>query len=298
MISHNDPTIAWFIDRDRERRKFLKIISRESSERIMTIQAESGMGKTWLINNFRYECNSRRFPYAIIDFSARSSGYSYLEILRALRDFLGTQNFNDFTAVVNQYYIRPNLFISPTDAPSSSSVSISSSLRESTVNNVAGRDIIRDNNFFFTQPDIPSDYLRSELTASFKGCLKAMLNTLPSRHLIIWLFDSFEKIDPTTREWLLEEFLQEIKRQAFENLVVVLAGKEVPLFQLDWKFIASQHVLAAWTLDDYKEYLGKKEMCLDPGRILALHRNYSGRPLDLALWVDAASPTDDDEDMP
>jgi hypothetical protein len=295
MITQKNPNIAWFVDRDRERRKFQKILDGESVQRIMMIRAGAGMGKTWLINNFRHECSCRQIPYAIIDFSTRSQGYNYLEVLRSIRDSLGAQNFNDFTVLVNQCFIRSNPFQSLTDLSSTSSVDIKSSPQESSIDNVAGRDIIRDNNFFFTRPDTPPELLRSILTDCFKNCLQKMIGNLLPGQFIVWHFDSFEKIDPITREWILEEFLQEIKEQAISQLIIVLAGQDVPTLPLDWKLIASQYTLEPWTLNDYQEYLGKKQMELDSKRIQALHRSYSGRPLDLAMWVDAASPNEDDE---
>lgn len=296
MIAQKNPIIDWFVDRDRERKKFQKILDGESENRILTIQSRSGMGKTWLLNNFRHECSCRELPYALIDFSARSQGYSYLEILRSIRDSLGAQNFNDFTVLVNQYFIWSSPFQSLADLSSSSSVEIKSSQQESSINNVAGRDIIRDNNFFFTRPDTPPDMLRSILTDCFKNCLRTMLENLPPGQFMVWHFDSFEKIDRHTQEWISEEFLREIKEQTINRLIIVLAGQDVPMLPLDWKIIAAQYTLEPWSLNDYQEYLAKKQMELDSKRIQALHRTYSGRPLDLAMWVDAASPDEDDED--
>lgn len=292
MITTNDPVIAWFVDRVRERKKFQKIIEGGSDQRIMMVQAGPGMGKTWLISNFRHECSCRQLPYAIVDFGARPKGYDYLEILRSIRDALGAQNFKEFTALVNQFYIMPNPFQSPFGASSSSAVDLKSSLTDSKVDNVAGRDIIRDNNFFYTRPDTPPELIRSIITEGFINCLMAM----NPNQLIVWLFDTFEKIDPITNGWLIEEFLQKIKNGTLKNLVIVLAGQKVPPFSLEWKGIASMHTLEAWSISDYQEYLEKKRMGLDFKNIQALHRTYSGRPLDLAMWVDAAFPSDDDDE--
>jgi hypothetical protein len=294
MIAQIDPSPAWFIDRDRERKKFQKILNGTNSQRIMTIRGGPGIGKTWLINHFRYECSCQQLPYALVDFSARSQGYNYLEVLRSIRDALGPHYFNDFTDLVNQYFIHSNPFQSFGNAPSSSSVDIHSSPRESTIDNIAGRDIIRDNHFYFSRPETPRDLLCSNLTASFKQCLKTMMRSLPAGQWIVWNFDSFEKIDPFTRDWLIEAFLREIKELTLNRLVIVIAGQEVPDLPLDWKFIASQNTLEPFSINDYHEYLGKKQMELEPKRIQALHRTYSGRPLDLAMWVDAASPDDED----
>ncbi len=122
-----------------------------------------------------------------------------------------------------------------------------------------------------------------------------MLESLPADKWIVWQFDTFEKIDPITREWLFEEFLREIKEQTLSHLIIVIAGQEVPTLPLDWKPVASQYRLEPLSVNDYQEYLGKTQMTLEFNRIKALHKKYFGRPLDLAMWVDAASPPDDEE---
>jgi hypothetical protein len=176
MIAQIDPSPAWFIDRDRERKKFQKILNGTNSQRIMTIRGGPGIGKTWLINHFRYECSCQQLPYALVDFSARSQGYNYLEVLRSIRDALGPHYFNDFTDLVNQYFIHSNPFQSFGNAPSSSSVDIHSSPRESTIDNIAGRDIIRDNHFYFSRPETPRDLLL--IDCQFQA-MSAMMRSLP-----------------------------------------------------------------------------------------------------------------------
>lgn len=297
MIVQYDP-ITWFVNREDERKKFQRIISGESRQRIMTIQSGPGMGKTWLIKHFGYECHCRELPYANVDFGTGIQ-YDYLKVMFSIRDNLGERNFVDFTSLTSQYYSRLSPAQGFPDRSSSSAVEIHSALRRSGVDNVAGRDIFRDNNFYFAGGDM-SDELRqrwrSDLTSAFKKCLRTMNDELPTGKWIVWQFDSFEKIDPLTREWLINEFLSEIKEQTLSRLVVIIAGQDVPSLSFDWKSVAAQYTLGPWSLNDYQEYvLGKAKMPLEPNRIKALHKRYNGRPLDLAMWVDAASPMDDED---
>ncbi len=88
MIIQPDPIRTLFVDRDEERKKFLRIIEGKSNHRILTIQAGPGMGKTWLVKQFGHECSYRELSYANVDFSTRSQ-YSYLEVLRSNSGCIG-----------------------------------------------------------------------------------------------------------------------------------------------------------------------------------------------------------------
>jgi len=293
-IGSLDPTIESFVDREREKRLFQSLLGGGRGKRIMTMQAGAGMGKTWLISNFQRECSRRRIPCALIDFSS-SRVCDYIAILRSMRDSLGAEHFNSFTTLVNQYYSRPNLPWRETDVADSSSVEISgSTLDSSRIESVAGHDIIRDNFIVFAGPSLPPHIIRDRLTTEFRRCLIAFVNSLSIGDCVVWLFDSFEKADPETRDWLRDEFLCKIREGEVNRLVVVIAGQEVLHLAMEWNHVALRCSLEPFSPQDYHDYLRVKRFPLPKENIRALHRRFQGRPLDLAVWVDSAIPNNEE----
>lgn len=72
-----------FINRERELELFRKIMSGEIPERIITIQADTGMGKTSLLRYFLHMANEAGIASALVDFDSSRDLFETLQLLSA-----------------------------------------------------------------------------------------------------------------------------------------------------------------------------------------------------------------------
>jgi hypothetical protein len=251
--------VEWFVDRERQRRGFLKMVARETPKQIMFVEAPTHMGKTWLIQRLHHECRVKGHPVAHFDFSGRQP-FDYLSIVRHARDELGPAHFNPLTEVINRA-TSFNFHIDPGPAPAGGvdiRLAEGGQIRDSDVHigDVAAGHIVKDN-YFDVRVDSGEirDRDRTQTLEAFFGCLTA----LSHGRVVVFLFDSYEDAKPKARQWVEGELLHRLRYGHLPRVVVVVAGKETPaLDRAAW-----DHVLACTGLDlftdrDVSDYLHKR----------------------------------------
>jgi len=264
-----------FVNRDRELDAFRQMIKGQSPKRIMTLCAPGGMGKSWLMARLQHECSCEGVCMCEVDFRS-SKVYDCLAILRHAREAYGAKYFNDFTALVNEY-TQPQLPVQiDRDGITSSAEVTVEDVKESQMK-VAGRDVIvvRDN--FFQLPVTPLISLRQirELaTAKFMNCLHSFIATYDIP--VVWFFDHFEFASEEIVPWLRDEFLTRIRDLDFRNLVIIIAGRTVPLFGIEWNHVVCTYDLGKLTVDDFEEYVKRTTVSMSRQTVKWLHRAYDG----------------------
>jgi hypothetical protein len=287
--------VKWFVNREKQRRGFIKMLERETLRQIMFVEAPNGMGKTWLIGRLRHECKVRGVPVAHFDFWG-GRPMDYLAMVRQARDQLGPAHFNAMTQIINE----ATSITVKVDVESQRRGDVNISLgdvtdSEVTIGDVAGGSIVKDN-FFEVKAD--SDEIRQRTRArvldSFFGCLLA----LSQEQVAVFLFDTYEDVQDEARQWVEGELLIRVRHEQLPNVLVVLAGKETPRLDLSaWDQFLRLTDLALFTPEDVRQYLERRgQTHLDLNTIIATS---GGHPAKLGEMVDTAAlsrVTEEEED--
>ncbi|RMF37223.1 MAG: hypothetical protein D6759_02555 [Chloroflexi bacterium] len=288
--------VDWFVDREKQFQGFLKMVARETEKQVMLVQAPAEMGKTWLIQRLRHECRSRGIPVAHFDFRDRRP-WDYLTIVRQARDQLGPAYFNPMTQVINAS-TGVNVQITTGAGAGGVDLSIADAggqvvESEVAVGDVAGRDIIKDN-FFFVQADSETARRAIEIriTDAFFACLEALCR----EQVVAFLFDSYEDVTEEADRWLRAYLLARVRDGLLPNLVIVLAGREVPPFDTSWRHCLARTGLHPFDKEDVVEYIVRKRGLTDLD-LETIYRTSGGHPGLLGKMADiAALESEEDED--
>lgn len=250
-----------FVDRLKQLDRFRRSLEGASARRIILIAAGPGMGKSWLLKQFAYEAAARNSRSVLIDFSD-GQAYDVLTLTRRFRDSLGAEHFNRLTAAINEA-TAPRLVISDDGGSVGSSgvsVGAGAQLGDLTVGDIAGRSIIKDN-LFIVQTDNPLllQAIEDRITQVFFECL----NDLVARTRALFLFDTYERTSQSTEgwvsnaadRWIIRELLARIRDGRLPNTVVVLAGRRLPEFGVDWAQVTGKLDLELFTVADVAQYL-------------------------------------------
>ncbi|BBC22911.1 AAA family ATPase [Pseudanabaena sp. ABRG5-3] len=205
-------------NRTREVEFFKKMLRGEIAQRILLIQAASGMGKTSLLTEFASLCpvHAEAAILVKIDLKSAQTGIAY--IFSKLQSRLGEDNFTRFDGELSSVL--------------SAGVEVSGNHIEGTGNKIqlvlnAESDDIRN--------------LRlSKLQRAFFQDLQAI------KKPIVIILDSFNDAPTTLAVWIGGGFLAEIADA--KNIRVVIAGQSVPELKIEWADIAAMHSL--YKIDD------------------------------------------------
>jgi hypothetical protein len=290
--------VAWFVDREKQTQGFLKMLSRETEKTIMAIEAPAEMGKTWAIQRMRHECSLQQSSSAHFDFRDRRP-WDYLSIVRQARDQMGATHFNLLTQTINES-TGVNIQLS-SGAGSGGDVDMSIGTHIGQVGDkfqvsdveVAGRDIIKDN-FFYVQAD--SDTTRRAIEARITDAFFTCLADLAAKEPLIFFFDSYEEVTEEADRWIQAQLLARIRDDQLSNVIVVLAGRELPEFdRSSWRHCLASTGLLPFEREYVTEYIVEKRMLtnLDVDTIL---KTSGGHPGLLGKMADIASLELEDED--
>lgn len=289
--------LAWFVNREKQHRGFLKMLARETPKQIMVVEAPANMGKTWLIQVLRHECRAQDVPVTHFDFRDRRP-WDYLTLVRQARDQLGPASFNPMTQLINDL---TGIEIRLTTGPGRGEVSLGvategGTLADSTVSvgDVAGRDIVKDN-FFFVHAD--SERARRAVEIRITDAFFACLVRLTEARLAVFLFDSYEEVSQEADAWIQGQFLSRVRDGQLQNVLVVLAGRQVPALGSAWRHMVAHTGLEPFTPEHVREYIVERRGLadLDVGTIW---RTSGGNPGLLGMMADiaAAESLGQDED--
>lgn len=318
-----------FLNREEERAIFREMLEGRRREHILLIQAEGGMGKTHLLEEFW--ALAEPFPRARLDLK---SGYSLERVLFRLCEDMGLDQFTSFYGICVEVAGGPSLVSDDQQQMRDLLITHFSledlrllsddlgidfeELRGETLSMKAlslvqymrrrlrydeltemvrekrpslGGDLAR-----LSQPVRPFSFVtwsqaesrlssmpsedRGRFHDLLTGALIEDLQRLRTR--AVMLFDTFDR-DRGSREikdWLSQLFLP--KARLLPNLIVVVAGRDIPRLSddaYDWCLKCELHGLDP---DHIREFVERLELTIDDETIRVIYRGSRGQPLLLA----------------
>lgn len=249
-----------FVNRSKQRANFKKMLDGKTSRRIMLITAPAVMGKSWLIHRLAYEARHRQLPFALIDFADRQ-GYDGLSLMRRIRDELGAEHFERLT-MVTQEVTAPRIQLSdPAVIDASSGIDFASAQTgDISFRDVAGHNIFK-NNLMYIHADnaLARQVAEDRIYSTFFSCLRILSETQP----VVLLFDTYERLSTSkitweatsTDHWIRDELLRRILNGELTKVIVVIAGRLLPIFDHRWSTTIGEISTPAFTCEDVEEYL-------------------------------------------
>lgn len=265
-------SVDWFVNREKQRLGFMKMLARQTPKQIMLVEAPQDMGKTWLLQRLFHECRSQGTPVALIDFRDRR-GWDYLAIVREIRDQLGPAAFNRLTQAINEATGLP-------------------ARRDET----AGEGTIVRDRFSFVQAD--SDVARRAIEARITDEFLACLAEFQQQQVVALLFDTYDQATAEADRWLTSFLLARIRTGLLPRTIIVLAGRTVPHYDDSWRDYLAWTDLALFNREHVAEYLIQKRGLTDVD-VQLLFAASNGMPAFLGMMADnlvaARASAKDDE---
>jgi len=238
------------LDREDELLAFNTMLSGKTDERILLVEAQSGMGKTILLGEFEHS-KPKRIAFAKIDF--KGGGTSIAELFSRLRDKLGGKakfpNLgNELKGILNP------------------SIDISSNL-------MLGKNQIEA--YLNGQDEQERQVRLAALTDAFFTDIRALGK-------LLLIFDTFEKSDESVKKWLSDSFLSRIQNSP--NIFVVIGGQEVPEDNFEWDCI--RRPLEGIPPEHWNKYVKSRGMKVHDEYIRACCKIFGGHPLNVKTHLD------------
>jgi len=284
-----DP-MSWFVNREKQFLGFQKLLAGETPKRVMLVQAPADMGKTWLIQRMQTHCLQNGIPAMQVSFADRQA-YDYLALVRLGRDQLGPESFNSLTQTINSF-TQTSITLSTGQGSAGVTISEVDTSSVAVGGDVAGRDIIRDNQFFI---NADSEITRRAAEIQINDAFFLCLQEFPLDKPVVFLFDACENIGAEAKQWIVEQLLLRIGEGLLKRVIVIIAGRTVPEINGPVKPLIAQTGLDSFTEDHVREYIVDRRH-LQGLDLATLFRASGGFPGLLAKMADIASMSDKNED--
>ncbi len=261
--------VEWFVNRDKQRRGFMMMLEKKTPKQIMIVKAPAEMGKTWLIQRLYHECRSRNLPVALMDFSQRQP-WDYLTLVRQARDQLGSANFNYLTQVINEVTsLRvENVAVN---------VAIADSQLVNSPINVSEVKLTTDN-FATIQTD--SDLVRRNMEIRINDAFFVCLQSLVQLGQVVFLFDTADLAPASALDWIVNNLLWRLRNDELDNVLLIIAGREVPELDQSWNDTVAKTGLDLFTDDHIDEFIVKRGLTGRPNisreTLMLLSRGHPG----------------------
>jgi hypothetical protein len=242
-----------YVNRDEEQRLFRQMISGQTRIHILLMEAEGGMGKTGLLNQF-WEI-SEGFKRARVDFDV--SSYTVGKILGELRDQYGQQCFPIFHTECRNLLSQLGH-----DVAHNALICAAIDLRLAKMSG----DELRDH--------------QRLITNAFLADLEAIHE---EDQPIVMLFDTFEKSMASTNAWVTEMLIDEIRRYPW--LVCVIAGRKTPRIPSNDMSWCLQHTLQPLSVQHCIEYIQKVKITQNEELVTFITKFSKGKILILQQLV-------------
>jgi hypothetical protein len=266
-----------FTNREPQIELFMRMVRREIPQRILAIEAGAGYGKSWLLDRYAAECRKAGVPCARFDFDAAREGepLSPTLILEKASEPLGLLPASDLEAF-------GRLLREMTGGPASVEVGARAAISQSHFGDIANL-IIKE--LHVTLPGMDPPTRRRQATRRFRDALAACAGPTPA----VWLMDTCERADqtPDTADWLRGAILGHVAAEERLPLVIVLAGRSVPLLHPDWA-----DCVYRMELTPFDERQTHTLICERMGQVLTretvtfIHRASEGIPQNMVQMVE------------
>jgi hypothetical protein len=239
-----------FIDRVDEQELFDRVVGCEDDTRLLTIRDGSGRGKSHLLEMLRFKCQwgPRPLPVSLValDQLQQMTTYEFVSrVEEALRNY--GLSFPTYTHYENE---RVSLHGTPV-----------AELKAHTVHGTAAGVIVQDSataNFYgATVPKDLQERLRQWAAHGFVEDLRAHCET----NRVVLLIDAYEKCSGELTQFLpalLRTYADADRR--LKNLVMVIAGREVPPLQMMFaenynRVVRAVDALSTWQREHVARFL-------------------------------------------
>ncbi len=248
--------LSHIADRQQEIDLFSHLLLERNQGQILLISGEGGMGKTSLLRVFVNICHERNILNSIFSFRLPTSGP--IEVMLHLSQGLGWANFGEFREELTS--INPQLS-TKSEQGVTSGIHIELALSGFDIEERQARLSIITNAFF---TDLRALLLQTQTVACF--------------------FDDIEIAGPITQDWLCNSFLESAYHTS--GTVVVLAGRQVPELNREWKNSVIHHRLdSIRNVEDWIEYQKEIAPILEIETIRMFCKASEGRPLEIAMML-------------
>jgi len=236
-------------NRTKEVEFFKKMLRGDIFQRILLIQAASGMGKTSLLTEFASLCpvHAEAVILVKIDLKSAQTGIAY--IFSRLQRRLGENKFINFNKALNNFL--------------SAGVEVSDNQIEGTENQI---QVILN-----AESEEARNFRLSKLQEAFFRDLQAV------KKPILIMFDTFNLAPASVAVWVGGGFLVEVAD--VENVRVVIAGQTVPKPTFEWNDLAATHCLEK--IDDIEAWYSftqAKKLPFEREAVKAFVRCFQGNP--------------------
>jgi hypothetical protein len=231
-----------FIDREEEYTAFQEILSLSDTTRILAIGDKSGAGKTYLLARLRIHCRTTSPPVPVsfielgnlppldlvwsIKEDLAQRGSLKLERFARLYSLRAAGDYNAFLTMVNQAQVN----LEGADFTSASDPKIATYMQN--FDSAQIQTLLVNVNQSELNP------LQRVLVDDF--CVNVFLEELRDQSAaqpVVILLDAFEEASPDLKDWIVSFLVERLffdSTRPQPNVVLVLAGQELPSFEQEW----------------------------------------------------------------
>jgi len=264
-----------FADREDELALFAQMVRREIPQRVLAIEAASGHGKSWLIDQYEAWCKRERVLCVRLDFDAAREGgpLSPEIILEKAGEAMGMMPASDLETFAR-------LFKEITGGSSSVSVGAEAVISGAHFGDIANV-IVKE--LHVSLPSLDPQVRRHQATRRFRQALAAC-GPKPA----MWLVDTCEKAaeNPDTADWLSGAILSHVACDESLPLVIVLAGRSVPLIMPEWEDCVRRISLPPFDQKQTQTLCERLGLALSVEAVAVLHALSDGIPQTIASMAE------------
>lgn len=271
-----------FVNRDVERELFEALLHVGDDARILAIQDGSGMGKSYLLKLFRYRCRTGRprTPVSLVDLKQLGDHSPMTFIKTVVQDLTSFGlEFPNFAR-----YERARVAADFLPFHASASLQGASFVESKDIRISAMMLEVRTAEVVQVAPGGVCLTEEQDRTAQ-EVCVRAFFDDMqacgPTDQPVVILMDSFEKCGEPLRDWLYTHFLEwaffDPARRP-PRLLLVVAGWEVPHFDLYWSLEACEQMVRSvrgldrWTRHHIEECLRLHDLPYEERDVDAFYR--------------------------
>lgn len=262
------PIIEDFVNRTDQLTLLWDIVDQKAEPRILVVEAEGGMGKTYLFKEFRAECLEGRLEEVSLDFEERYEDPGYMYVIKETWGKLGPVGFDPLAKAIDKTVAGslrkngqegwqdlqtarqpaaeavPDLAREPAAAAAGSpgqSITLNITGETNTFRDVAGRDIVHFIQVIHREDPYVQIQAQNWITEAFKQCLIQVT----AERRIVFFIDHWQKAETATRRWLASNLVKWAADGLLAKACVVIAGlqgvdleprrllKRIPLDEFD-----------------------------------------------------------------
>ena len=273
-----------FVDRTAELKHFREMLEGNAPP-LLCICGPSGIGKSSLLAMMVHETKQRSVRSVHLTWTG-SRNYEYSDIIRKIRDDLGSSAFEETTHLLDYFAKSRNTLNVRLVQPESIKVMTGARLRHSTITGgVTGAriDVMR-----VDTTHLPSDVPETERQIRLTDTFVASLKSAAGNGTIVLFLDAAERMTQETTDWLQSELFGAIREDKLPSVCVVVCGELVPQLDRRWNDFAATFDLGRLSCQDVRVYIEKRGIPRQEADLAAgiFYSTSKGNTLMLAEQVD------------